>query len=329
MAVRYYSSLDTGAPALSGDFYARTRQVLMACLVNGYGSKAAAGWVVGHDVTNGFSLSNGDGIINFVMVNASNYAAYIMEAITGGTTAQASGVNRRSAFWFEGSSEAARQHFFTDTSTFTGANARWSVVADEKTCIFYFSGGTTSAMTSSSGVHYFGRYINTVGLSGVGEFCSLGGHSVANAFANPLTSQSVQAGMLLRNPFTGLSEQGVGPRYGGSVAQYPRGEYLSDAKLLPLRLQPVRAALCGRGVGVNATANSAASSVCGYLRGVISEPNLAGATLDNVLVLFGLPRTPQAQVQPITLPNAKMWLPIFSNTNNPGLFVSLDESDWG
>ncbi len=68
MTVRMYSSLDAGAPTLpnlsSQRLIDNLKIVLKACLVDGYGSQAAAGWTVGHEHADGFSLGNGDGFIN-------------------------------------------------------------------------------------------------------------------------------------------------------------------------------------------------------------------------------------------------------------------------
>lgn len=44
MTVRFYSSNDAGAPVMSGNAAGQIIAILDACLVNGYGAKAAAGW---------------------------------------------------------------------------------------------------------------------------------------------------------------------------------------------------------------------------------------------------------------------------------------------
>lgn len=51
MTVRIYRSTDSGAPTLSGEA-GKLINVLDACLVNGYGSKAAAGWTKPYSGTN-------------------------------------------------------------------------------------------------------------------------------------------------------------------------------------------------------------------------------------------------------------------------------------
>ena len=58
MSINIYSSTDAGAPVLSGSIGAIIA-VLDACLVNGYGSKAAAGWAIAYTGTNQRSYING------------------------------------------------------------------------------------------------------------------------------------------------------------------------------------------------------------------------------------------------------------------------------
>lgn len=333
MTVRFYSSLDAGAPVLSGDLFARLRQVMLACLVNGYGSKSAAGWSVGHDVTDGFSLGNGDGFINFVRSGANGYVAYILESLSNISAAIAAGDNQRSAGYYNGSGSTERQSFYADNAAFNGSsNPHWFVVADAKTCIFHFAGGTTTADSTSAGrahSHYFGRYISALGLTGAAEFCSLGGGyqlSVSQAFG----VSGSRYGMALRNPYTGLIDQGALARYGASAPINVRsGQPVSAAtKLLPSRLQLVRAALMCHGVGLTGTTNAADGGIAGYLRGVISEPTLCTALLSNVMTLFGKSNTWQMRVTPITMPNGKQWVPMWLGSGDAAFFVSLDALDW-
>lgn len=335
MTVRLYTSLDTGAPVLSGTQFARVRQILLACLVNGYGSKPAAGWSVGHDVAGGFSLFNGSGYINFVAGTGGNFShlTYIMEAITDGTTALAGGVNRRSAGWYDGSSSTERQGFNTGSTGLNSSNnPYWYVVADEQTCIFLFGGGATSAdSTGGSAIHYFGQYINAAGLTGVGAFCSLGGYFNDTNQIPYFFYLSSRYSMSLRNPFTGLVAQGDSARYGAGIAVHWRGyQYSQNANPTQIsRLQSVRGVVACYGQGLNGQTTSTGSSVAGYLRGVVSEPTLCCVPLSTTMSLLGLPNTWQSRITPITLPNGKQWLPLFATSNDLGGFTSLDPADWG
>ncbi|WP_349571021.1 hypothetical protein [Azotobacter salinestris] len=332
MTVRFYSSLDAGAPALSGDLYDRVRQVLLACLVNGYGSKPAAGWTVGHDVSGGFSLGNGDGYINWVRNAVAQYlGVYIMESITDGSTALATGINRRSGGWGDDVTTTERGYFYQSNGFNGGTNPHWSLVADSKTVIFLAGAGGNGADAGSTPLgfaHYFGAYISAVGFEGAATFCSLGNGS-NSASTHALGRGSQRYGSCLRNPETGLVSQGVLARYGVSPAVHWRDNpaVITVPVLLPSRLQPVRAALLYHG-GEYTAQTSGEAGIAGYLRGLISEPTLAGTKLSAVCGLFGQPNTWQSRVTPIDLPNGKQWVPIYPTSAELGFFVSLDPADW-
>jgi len=329
MTMRIYTSLDTGAPVLTGTLYNRIRSILMACLVNGYSSKPAAGWTVGHQSAdgNGFSLSNGDGIINFVYSSTQPtvYQVYLMESITDGSTALAGGVNRRSAAWLDGSSSGERQTFYHTNGVDTATNPHWLVAADEKTAIIVFGGGFSVADITQpwqGTAHYFGRYINPLGLSGPAEFVSLGGSTNA---ANGFFGNSV-SGTSLRNPFTGLVEQGATARYTAMNVSYAAEAVKARTKLQPARLSSVRCALMCNGVGLNGSASNRAYG--GLLRGLVAEPALCGSLLSEVLAVFGVSNTWQARVQPLTLPDGRIWYPVFPHATDQGFFISTDPADW-
>lgn len=324
MTVRFYSSLDAGAPALSGSrLIDRVKQILLACLVNGYGSKPAAGWAVGHEHADGFSLGNGEGFVNLVSLGNSSYAAYILEAITDGSTALAGGVNRRSGPWYDGSTENRRQVFYSANFT-GGANPHWAVVADDKTCILQFGYGISTADGGGQCLaQVFGRYLNAAGLGG---FCSLGGAASATSSGNG--SLIGFSGAVSRNPFTGLADQGASPLYACLGAAYQSGAGASRSPLQPDRLVPVRAGLLGYGAGISGGSSASTAVFCGQLRGILSEPVLSAALASQVLPLLGSSNTWQARVTLVTLANGKQLMPLFPSTVDQGFFVSLDAADW-
>lgn len=334
MNIRLYTSLDTGAPVLSGSQFSRVRQILLACLVNGYGGKPAAGWTVGHDVAGGFSLFNGVAYINFVEGSSVyTHAAYIMEAITDGTTALAGGVNRRSAGWYDGATVNERQGWYTGSSGLNStSNPYWLVAADDKTVIFAFGGGTTTADLpgGSGGIHYFGQYINASGLTGAGAFCSLGGNMSDGSSTLTFLNYGGRYGTSLRNPFTGLVAQGDAARYGAGVPMHFRGSVQqSTAPRLPLsRLQSVRGLMFGYGGNLGVGTQTSQAAVAGYLRGVVAEPTLASVPLSQVMSLMGRTNTWQNRVTPFALPNGVQWAPLYAISNDLGAFVSLSPSDW-
>lgn len=328
MTVRTYTSLDAGAPVLAGNNYTRLRQILMACLVTGFGSQPGAGWAVGHDVAGGFSLSNGDGVINWVSTDANNCAVYIMEGITDPSTALAGGVNRRSGVWFDGSSVTTRQYFYL--AMLSSSNVHWYVVADEKTVILLVGAGTTTSDAVSAAAalpHYFGRYINTLGLTGVSEFCSIGGNLNPGS-GNNFSSQS-PCGSLLRHPFTGLVDQGASANYSPIGGTYGQGRSLGTlSRLVPSRLQPLRVALSAYGNGVSGSVSPGVWLIAGYLRGMFTEPTLCTSYLSGVCSLFGLSNIWQRRVQPISVPNGEGWMPFFPHNVDPGYFVGAAAVHW-
>ncbi|MEE4462251.1 hypothetical protein V2S84_08975, partial [Azotobacter chroococcum] len=325
MTVRFYSSLDAGSPALIGSrLIDQVKQILIACLVNGYGSKLPAGWTVGHEHSDGFSLSNGEGFINLVNLAATAYVAYIMESITDGTTALAGGINRRSGRWYDGS--AATQRQVINTSSFvSGTNKHWHVVADDKSCVLMLGcQATTADVDASQGVaHIFGRYINALGLSG---FCSLGGADASSGGASGALQNF--AGALLRHPFTGLIDQGTAPLYACMGAGYQAAAVTSRATLQPDVLTLIRAGVMGIGAGVSGGSIADTAVFSGRLRGVVSDPVLCGAKASQVLPLLGSNNTWQARVTAISLANGKQLVPLFPSGGDRGYFVSLDPSDW-
>lgn len=93
MAVTIYRSTDAGAPALpanvaynSAKFY---MDVIKACLVTGYGSKAGAGWTIDYeDTTAGkhrLAVSNGNGIAEFITWGSYSVAMLVWDSIDQST----------------------------------------------------------------------------------------------------------------------------------------------------------------------------------------------------------------------------------------------------
>lgn len=330
MTVRYYSSLDSGAPVVpaSASLQVAARTILMACLVNGYGSKPAAGWSVVHDVTNGFSLSNGDGVIAFVYSAISVSVVYIMESITDGSTAFPTGVNRRSGPWFDGSSSTERQYLMIPG--IAGATTwYWSVVADDKTVhlSIYISAGYSSNLS-------FGKFIGVGGLEGPACFGAFGGAQVSRGTAYWGSPQSPGAfvGTMLRNPWTGLIDQGSAPRYGAFVPNVcalasSSSRYATQQDQLVKQPLP----LLGYGPLISNGSSYSAAVYAGRLRGAVADPVLAGMTLANIAAALGVSYSDayQFRVSAITLPGGKQWVPLVIGMSNMlASFVSLDEVDW-
>ena len=341
MAVTLYTSEDAGAPNLSGaQATGRLKQLLLACLVNGYGSKPAAGWTLGHQSSDqkGFSLYNGDGYVNFVQHTDAMYCAvYIMDSLTPGTTAAfAAGVNRRSGPWGAGSTSTLDRQWLNLAALmddFAASQRFWAVVADEKT--FYlllgvdmYSGGSAATLNNYlQGIVGVGKYINGLGLSGPASFGSFGGAYFNSAPGLGFTGAYTST--LLRNPFTGLAAQGSMPSVAARGFSYQAGSRVifNSTELRPGRLSLGPVSVFCRGAGLNRGTDS--DSPCGYLRGVFNDALLSGLELVDVYRALALPPMTWAAFRtPITLPGGKAVLPVAFADSDRCHFISLDAADW-
>src|SRR5690554_114320 len=150
---RFYSWDDDGSPgrALSGNLQNRLKQILVPCLVTGYGSKPGAGWTIGHEHANGFSLINADGnVVNFVSdlpaqapypaMNAQVIHIYAAESITDVSGAIIDGANLCSGTYRKGVPELANypRHALGRASYLLQSQLstlQWTLVADDNTVI--------------------------------------------------------------------------------------------------------------------------------------------------------------------------------------------------
>lgn len=162
MAITIYKSTDASAPVLSGQVGALTA-LLKACLVNGYGSKAAAGWSNPFSGTNQEIFRPGSGVQHYFGVDDSG-------AGTGGAKeAQLTGWET-AAGWATNASPGSNTGPFPTSAQLSGgvmarksttadATARpWTVAADARTCYLFMQSG-------DSGTVYLGAMF--------GEFYSL------------------------------------------------------------------------------------------------------------------------------------------------------------
>jgi hypothetical protein len=332
MTVRFYSSLDTGAPALpsvsSQRLIDNLRLIFMACLVNGYDVKPGAGWTMAHDHADGFTLSNGAGYINFVHNAINGVAVYLLESLTDTSAALVTGYNRRSGPWYEGQVETGRHYYRANYFIGTYTNKLWSLVADERTVTFLCHANSSSldADTSSSAALHFGEYLSPLGTPG---FCALGGITSAGVVAY-LFTPNIFAGTVLRNPFTGLVDQGGAPGYRASgCRETGSGVVESRPRMVLNRLRPFRASLLGLGAGVALSTQNSKAAYCGLLRGILVEPSLCETLLSAVFPVVGVAAPSlQDKVKILNLSGGRQWVPLYSHTSDQGAFVSLDPADW-
>lgn len=326
MTINVYSSLDTGAPVLSGTrLLDNLRTVLLAALVNGYGGKPGAGWTVVHNVADGFSLSNGEGVISLVHYHAQAVVVYIMEAVTDPSTALPGGINRRSGRWFDGQSITERQFIYMSNFIASSTDKGWVCVADDLTATLLFQGGDTAVDRVETGGQalHFGRFFPVLG--GVG-FCALGG--ATNSYGGSRIFSGSATGSVLRNCFTGLVDQGVS---GNVFAVVP-----SDSAALQVRTKPrlsvramrlSRVSLSARGAGHSGSPSEPA--IAGILRGLVSDPSLGEALLSQVLPVLGVAGATNADRLRSHVIGGKTLVPMYPHTYDMGAFVSLDAADWG
>lgn len=147
-----YKSSDTSAPVLTGQVGSLI-SVLDGCLVNGYGSKSAAGWTKPFSGTNTASYLGTAG--HYLDVNdAAAGAAGAQEANVRGyesMTAVATGANP-----FPTVAQAASPGLYVRKSaTADGTSRGWVLLADGTTFYLFILSGDTAAQYQSFG---FGRF---------------------------------------------------------------------------------------------------------------------------------------------------------------------------
>lgn len=199
---RFYSWDDDGSPgrALSGNLQNRLKQILVPCLVTGYGSKPGAGWTIGHEHPNGFSLINADGnVVNFVSdlpaqapypaISNRSIHIYAAESLTDTSNAIIDGANLCSGTYRKGMPELANypRHmlgFARETLELQLSTLQWTLIADDKTFILNCSSsGSSNAIsgTQYSFTLYTGKSLLDTEFTG--NFVVLGG-DVANYITN-------------------------------------------------------------------------------------------------------------------------------------------------
>jgi len=356
MPLTVYTHFDAGAPTLSGNTtLSKVRAVLKACLVDGYGGKPAAGWTMPHDVTDGFSLSNGDGVVSFT-VRASNQDQldiYVMESITDASTKIPSGVNRRSGVWsdLENAGSSVRHylnfanHVSQGSFNYNLHGHKWTVVADEKTCIAYLYGLNGSGQisefannNSTAACIYIGKYWPYSGaVVGPETFIVVGGgrgtNQVGGAFdysnLNPANNAQLNIS-LLRNPLTGTQTLGSAFMLGTTPTKNESSASQETITHIPNRLCFSRLRLRGVGSNLNGGTNGNLSSGLGTLRGVVVENDLSYATPQSWLAsLSGKPTAALPEVfAGIDLPGGVKAVPMFYQVSNPTRFVLADPAFW-
>jgi hypothetical protein len=222
---RFYSWDDIGieySRVLVGNAQERLKQILVQCLVTGYESKSGAGWTLGHEHSNGFSLINADGnVVNFVSdlpeqapypaTHGASIHIYAAESLTDTSNAIIDGANLCSGTYRKGMQELEdyprHQLGYAENVLKHGdATLQWTLVADEKTFILNCS-DTYSRSGSPSNEHSFTLYVGEVILDTPvsGNFVVLGGGIYRYGSYGPMYAFSVGY-TSLRDLITGLAQ---------------------------------------------------------------------------------------------------------------------------
>lgn len=205
---QFYSWDDDGSPGrtLTGNLQNKLKQILVACLVTGYGSKAGAGWTLEHEHANGFTLSSGDNYINIVSNLPGMHSAvthiYVAESLTDTSAAIIKGANLCSGPYRDGVSGGAGtpRHSFQVGNAFSSTALKWVVVADDKTAVIYCGFGD---IYFNQFTLYFGDVVTDADLSN--RFLVLGDENVP--YGNYGRSFTLSMGFTApRNLLTGIAE---------------------------------------------------------------------------------------------------------------------------
>lgn len=213
-APRFYSWDDDGSPgrALTGNLQNRLKQILVPCLVTGYGSKPGAGWTLEHEHANGFTLGNGQNYINFVSslagMSTRSVHIYVAESLVDTSEAIIQGVNLCSADYRDGvGTNRHNVYVYWPLVGRIGA-LQWSVVADDKTVVL--SCGTKETNATSQFTIFFGDAINDLGIGNT--FIALGGENAGynSDGSNGNNTYTLCRGFTSpRNQATGLADYNV------------------------------------------------------------------------------------------------------------------------
>lgn len=217
---KWYSSKDAGLPA----FYTNTtpslqrftnyKLIFKACLVNGYGSRAAAGWtlidegdqflVLRNAAGNYFTISSAYYVNNTTLSYHGVLRVFLHATYTGmGSTGipQGQGV-------VSGTSGAATLPVYFGTDLFYWfVHTRWVLLADDRTFIFMILPftGTASTTTGTNIDNQSGNGTLYVGADLGGNHIAAGGYRGATPNSHQLGNYFDRlAFTTLRNPKTGL-----------------------------------------------------------------------------------------------------------------------------
>lgn len=306
---RIYSWSDTGAPDASNfstaDSYggAAIGKILKACLVDGYGSKPAAGWVCpGDKYLNTITLQNASntGTIHMVYGSSSWVNIVCMDTWTNASATYAGPVNGRSGSTSVTSSTALASlphriyNPHTSNSTYK-SSVRWAVVADDESFALWMWSNGNTASSSSAGpptTLYFGKMRSAFFPGPYTDIVAMGG---ANSTTNQTSTNYLFHGgyTTIRNlegGAVGASWVGMEPWVGSSNSynSFPTTVSASTHKMLVMCPSAVR----------NPATNGGSY---GTARGVCWDPGLSNLGILASLTALGLPNSINSFGKPVLM----------------------------
>lgn len=186
---RIYRWDDFGSPGgvPPGSNLDKLKAIFKACLVDGYGDQPAAGWEMVHEHPNGFSITNGDGVLNVVSGAhghpTAGFGFYIAQEVTDTSEALIGGVNLRSNGWIPELSLNGAKHALYDNIGWK----QWVLIANNKSVTFYNAHG------SAPSYNYYEHAL----LLSFGE--PKGTEFAGNFFCTGNTSERYRQGSILNN----------------------------------------------------------------------------------------------------------------------------------
>lgn len=220
--IRYYASEDAGLPALTYSLtvglyrFTNFKLILKACLVNGYGAKAAAGWTLIDEGDLFIVLRNSTGkyvtFVCYYQFNSSQvqYYAYARVYLHASYIGMASGVPTGDGVVSGTAAGSATPHHRGFIQTFTyAATTRWTMYADGATFILINAATQNSSPSLYPGPDFenssnAGSETLYVGDDSNGFFIAAGGYTGAPSQFLYRTRFSATDLTVLRNPVSGL-----------------------------------------------------------------------------------------------------------------------------
>lgn len=216
MATVYHRD-QAGAPALAYTTtpaaianFASLKVILKACLVDGYGSKPAAGWELISEDSRYLVLRNGthSGYVCLSFTASYGIAIYLAETYTGVVSNVMTGDGLKTGV---AANNATPHRLNLTFLAYSSAQSSWYLVADNSTFMFVSGGYNTLLEALNDGLGYPWKSLY-VGEDTAGHFIAVGGVNTASDGLDNRNYFASYGFTALKNPDTGLL---VGP---GSIS---------------------------------------------------------------------------------------------------------------